>query len=198
MVTVDGTISVSHREPSYCSSLPFDDDGATGERLPGPLLPMQLPMVPGLVPRVRGRGHRVGGVAAGLNSLVMAAAIVTLVTGVSCCGCSSFPGVMVSKLAVRLLRAPWGPLSEGVGIWRCLFHHGSCIYRMLPFDHASALNVVCYWWGGVRRHLVILNRFLYLCQTSFPFCLNFLLKMFSHLWNGLCGLRYRCNLCTCG
>lgn len=148
VITLDGTISVSHREPSYCSpSLPFDDDGATGERLPGPLLPMQLPMVPGLVPRVRGRWHQVGGVAAGLNSLVMAAAIVTLVTGVSCCGCSSFQGVMVSRLAVRLLRAPWGPLSEGVGIWRCLFHPGSCIYRMLPFDHrhTSALNVVCYW-----------------------------------------------------
>lgn len=55
-MTVDGTMSISHTDPSYCSSsLPLDDDRVTGVRLPGPLLPVQLPMVAGLALRVRGR-----------------------------------------------------------------------------------------------------------------------------------------------
>lgn len=55
---------------------------------------------------------------------------------------------MAARLAVGLLRAPWGPFSENVGIWQCLFNHGSCKYRLLPFHHrhASAQNIVCF--GG--------------------------------------------------
>lgn len=42
VLIVDETVSISHVEPSFCSShLPFGDDRAAGVRPSAPLLPMQ-------------------------------------------------------------------------------------------------------------------------------------------------------------
>lgn len=133
-------------------------------------------------------------VAAGSDLLVMAEAIMTevMVTGAAAaaaalfrmrrqlgchCGSSGFPAVC----------------SQRGWVFGCV-----CLAVDLPFLCRQCQGSgCCLPLGRFRRYLVRLNRVLYLCQTSFPFCFNFLLKMLSHLWNKLCGLQYCGDRCTC-